>query len=675
MYLKLHRYPFVKLTLTLVLGMVCAFQIPPFRMEFVLALLVILVMLTFVFSRMDALPLRNLAGILLLASVGVVGVLLVFARDISNKPQHFAHRLGETNDCIFRIEKVKRNYAVASMLEMDGAFVEGKFMINHPKTLKKLQVFDVLFSQLKLAQINKPLNPAMFDFKRFQASKGVYYRTYLSSYEVLRSDDISWLGRVVNKIRNYCISKLDKIGSTNERAIAKALIIGDKRDIDEDLRNAFADSGAMHVLAVSGLHVGVIYLIISWLFGLFTMDLKLRFFRSAISLIFIWTFAMVAGGTASVCRAAFMFSMLEVGRLLNRSAYPLNSLAAAAFFLLVVDPNAIFDVGFQLSFTAVTGIILLHKPLEELWVIENKWGYKFWSISCVSLAATLFTLPLTIYYFHQFPLYSWLSGIVVVNGAFLILSNGLFYLAMASIPILGYLSLKILYGTLWLLSAFVNLFQKIPYVSIKDVWLSHFELGFVGLALFGLAMGLILRQSKFIKATLLGVLAFSLVAAFFPSTLAPSPAATIYHLPGTSYADFLTNGYAQMLNVDNLENPHERYEVKNHHASYHVVESSDLLNDPAQQRRWPFIKLLNKKILRLEGDLDLNKPLPPVDIVWMSKAASLKNMDKTKNNQLLFVLDGSIDKTTARLLTSELQSLGLKAHDTWQHGALKWYGK
>ena len=672
MHLKLHRYPFVRLTAALLVGVVGANYMPPIKTETILLVILVLAVAAWIFSNSGTMLFKKLSGFLLSCAVAFIGVLQFFGADISNRDNHFSHQLRKSNDCIFRIERIKQNYSVAKMIEMNGQPAGGDFLLNYPKSLTHPGEFDVVFAQLKVNSIDKPLNPKVFDFKRFQASKGIYHRAYVENYRLLKSDDVSWQRKFFRDIRNYCIAKLDKIGSKNERAIAKALIVGDKRDLDEDLRNAFADSGAMHVLAVSGLHVGVIFLLISWLFGHFEETPNLRVVRCVTSLLIIWTFAMVAGGTASVCRAAFMFSLIAIGKLLNRSAYSLNSLAAAAFFLILFDPRAIFDVGFQLSFLAVGGIIICHKPMEELWIIENKLGHKMWSAACVSLTATLFTLPLTIYYFHQFPLYSWLSGIVVVELAFAILSSGLFYLVMANVPVLGFLALKLLNAFLYLLSSFINLFQKIPYVSIENIWLSKFELGLIGAVIFCVTIGFALRRVKFIKMALVGLLIFSSFELFIPRWFTPAPSATIYHIRGNSYADYLEKGHVSYFNVDKLHHPEERYEIRNHHAFYSATNLHDLMEDPLSQTRWPFIKLLGKKIIRLKDDLDLAESVPPVDIIWIGRGTSIRNMGDLQGTQPLFIIDGATDKMKAKTMASEMRSHGLNVHDTWDEGALNW---
>ena len=172
--------------------------------------------------------------------------------------------------------------------------------------------------------------------------------------------------------------------------------------------------------------------------------------------------------------------------------------------------------------------------------------------------------------------------------------------------------------------------------------------------------------------TLIGVLIFSSVELLFPHWFWPIPSATIYHLNGNSYADLLERGHAHLLNVDGLPSPEKRYEVRNHHHYYAATEWHDFMLEPANQQRWPFIKLLGKRIVRLESALDFKQPLPPVDMVWMGKNVTLENIQAGENVKPLFVLDGSINRWRAKDLSDELKLYGIKVHDTWEDGALNW---
>lgn len=222
----------------------------------------------------------------------------------------------------------------------------------------------------------------------------------------------------------------------NELAIASALVLGDKSLLSQDLRQSFGAAGAMHVLAVSGLHVGIILELLLFLFGrvpkIFTKKRAL-----ILALLVLWTYAMIIGFPPSVVRATLMFTLLSIGRLSSQQSDSLNILFFSAFAMLVFEPLLIFDIGFQLSYLAMLGILTIQKPLASLIYIQNKWLRKIWDGTTVGVAAQIFTFPLTLYYFHQFPNYFLLTNIGMMIFAGIVLSLGIILLSINWIGLAG----------------------------------------------------------------------------------------------------------------------------------------------------------------------------------------------------------------------------------------------
>ncbi len=673
MRIHLQRFPFVRLCLALIAGIVLANH---FEIASPLAVFACVVGLTILVAGFHFIPFRwakRVAGFLLLVDLMVLGFLVKTSDQLVNQTAHFSHFLAHSNECILRIEQVKDKYLVASVRQINGRFGEGKIILRKYKEHHTLNRFDLIFSNLQIREIPAPSNPKEFDFRRFQASKKVFHQSYLNDFLLLERDYASRYALALQSVRKYCQDKLDQIRSENERAIAKALIIGDKRELGHDLKNTFADTGAMHILAVSGLHVGIVYSMVFLLLSFLPKGRWPSVLRSLLTIAIIWLFAMLAGGLPAVRRAAVMFSLFEMGRLINRSTYPLNSLGAAAFFFLLIDPNSIYDVGFQLSFLAVAGIITCHKPIEELWTVKHKVGYWFWSLVCVALSAQLFTLPLSLYYFHQFPVYFWLSGLVVVPLAYVILSLGLLYLALAAVSLVGDVLLYLLNGALSSLNAFINLFHQIPHVSIEGIWLQRSELIMVILFVALLSIGLAHRNGGVLKIGFVSMLGFSLMKVTLPQYFAPVPTATIYHIQKNSYADLLVLGSGQVLNISELKEPSTRYELRNQYDSYGIRQLTDYFATANRSTRKPFIELLGNRIMMVSEPIDVGQLVPPVDLIWLQNGAQLLNLDQCKKHLPKFVIDGSIPRREARKLASTLSVAGHQVHSTWVDGALSWH--
>ena len=168
-----------------------------------------------------------------------------------------------------------------------------------------------------------------------------------------------------------------------------------------------------------------------------------------------------------------MFSLFELGLLASRNYYPVNTLALAAFILLILDTNGLYDVGFQLSFLAVLGIVTCQKNIQQAWHIDHPVGFKIWQMVTLSISAQVFTFPLTIFYFHQFPVYFWLSGILAVPFAFLVLLFGLLTLLFFWVPGLNYLLGQMLSASAQLLNTWIFLVQKLPGMVVEGIWINN----------------------------------------------------------------------------------------------------------------------------------------------------------------------------------------------------------
>ncbi len=254
-----------------------------------------------------------------------------------------------------------------------------------------------------------------------------------------------------------------------ERAIVNAFVIGVTDGIDDDLRQAYAAGGAMHALAVSGMHVSILY-------GVLLLILKPMERRrggpwtiAITCLVALWMFAFVTGLPPSVLRAVAMFSFVAVAKPLGRTTSILNTLAASAFFLLVYDPYLILAAGFQLSYLAVLGIVILYRPIYNLLELRWPWTDWLWQITCVSIAAQLATLPVTLYYFHQFPVYFLLANIFVIPASTVILLGGILLLIISPIPLLAVWLGKGLALAVWLLNEGLFLVGQLPSTVIYPI--------------------------------------------------------------------------------------------------------------------------------------------------------------------------------------------------------------
>ncbi len=344
---------------------------------------------------------------------------------------------------------------------------------------KSLQFGDHILLHAGFSPIKDNSNPHAFNYFRYLANKNINHQVFVdhNSWTIIniRSD---WMVRkVAFQMRDYLLNVL-RVNEVKGRefAVASALLLGYVAELDAGLRHDYAASGAMHILSVSGMHVGIIYIFLEFLLGFLNKRKALRFLKAAILLIFIWFYAMLTGLSPCVFRSAAMLSLPIVAKSMNRTPDMFNIIAASIFLILALDPFLLLDVGFQLSYLAVAGIVILYKPIYDLYVTSAWFPDKVWSILAVSIAAQVATLPITLYTFHQFPNYFMLTNIFVVPLSSLIIYAGILLLAAGAVPVLSFICAKALIGLVWLLNYIIHFIEQLPHSTTQGIFISSTEM-------------------------------------------------------------------------------------------------------------------------------------------------------------------------------------------------------
>jgi competence protein ComEC len=308
-------------------------------------------------------------------------------------------------------------------------------------------------------------NPHAFNYSRYLYSQGVRYQLECSKAEccqVVKRDSYGICALAMD-IRDYLLKIFkDKGLSGQEFSVASALLLGYVNDIDNKLRSAFAASGTMHILSVSGMHVGIIFIFLETILSFLK---KIRYgttVKCLTEILFIWSYAAITGFSPAVLRAATTLSFLITGKTIKRKPEMLNILSASVFFLLIMNPALLADVGFQLSYLAVIGIVLLYKPIYDLYVTHLWLPDKIWALIAVSAAAQIATFPLSMFYFHQFPNYFILSNLLIVPFSNGIIFLGIISLLLSPLPFAGRLSVTALRILVSWLNACVLWIEHLP---------------------------------------------------------------------------------------------------------------------------------------------------------------------------------------------------------------------
>jgi competence protein ComEC len=353
---------------------------------------------------------------------------------------------------------------------------------------------DIVYVDSYFTEIPQPKNPSEFNYSDYIKRAQVYGQSFVhhDAINVVGQKPVNWLISLSEHLRDRAREIINEnIKTKRERQIAQALLIGIKDYLEPEVKTAYASVGAMHVLAVSGLHVGIIYLILIFILKPLRLIPYGSYLIFVLILLGIWFYAMMTGLSPSVMRAATMFSVVSLKEISIRRTSIYNSLGLAAMVLLLFNPNFLFAVGFQLSFIAVFGIVYFHPRIYSLLKFEGWLFDKVWSISCISIAAQIATFPLSMYYFNQFPVYFLISNLIVIPGAMVLLSVGLLMVTVGfAIPLLASTIGWILTILIWTLNEGIFWIDRLPnslitglYLTPLEVWLCYGFIVFVFLAL------------------------------------------------------------------------------------------------------------------------------------------------------------------------------------------------
>jgi len=561
--------PFFRLALPFIAGIWLAAgrEVSLYKPIF-LAFPVLFGMLWFFWRRRTGFQSRWVFGAVLSVFLFLFGYQLTALHHEFNRPNHFKNAVSAENYVAGVIERLRpgeNNLRLVLKVEHLGSSPDSLssrtgFLLAYldlDARSRLLRYGDRVLIKGRIRPIEPPRNPKAFDFGWYMHLNNTHFsiRADSGSWEKLNTQAAVSALALTDQLRQRCISILRKhLLTDDEFAVGAALILGYKDEISQEVTNAYVNTGAMHILAVSGMHVGIVYLCISALLGF--LKFKHRHWKIVKMLLLlggVWGFAVLTGAAPSALRAASMFSFVIVGQSLNRQPNIYNTFAASAFLLLCVNPYLLFEIGFQLSYLAVIGIVYFQPVIYKLWYIENKIGDYFWKLSAVSLAAQITTLPISLLYFHQFPLYFWLSGLVVVPISGFILMGGMALFLLDSLPVIGWLLGEALYWLIWITNASIFLIQQIPGGVITGIWLSASAAVLLYGAIAALSGAFEFRRFRWVLVALICFVGVSGLHALREWKNQTRRQVLVYHMPGHTAIDFIDGKKIISLSDGDLE--------------------------------------------------------------------------------------------------------------------------
>lgn len=473
------KNPFIRLLFPLIAGIIVQWsaQINEKVLWLIVVVCAVVVTAFFFIPLIKRYSLAFLTGLATCILFFCFGSLLVWYKDIRHNENWFGNHYNGQNTLIVAldeppVEKIKsiKADATVSYLINGKEFLsaKGKIILYFKKdsSLPRLEYGSQIIFNKPLQEIKNSGNPGGFDYKRYSLFHGITHQVYLKPDEfiILKEKKEKWLDKFLYSTKGKVLNILRRdIKTDKELGLAEALLIGYKNDLDQALVQSYTNTGVVHIIAISGLHLGLIYWLLVLLFKPLQKRKNLKWLRPVLIIAGLWMFSLLAGGQASVLRSAVMFTCIVVGASLSKKTSIYNTMALSAFILLCYDPYWLWDVGFQLSYAAVLSIIIFMRPIYNWFYFPNKLIDFIWKLNSVTLAAQILTVPVSIYHFHQFPNYFILTNFVAVPLSSIIVLGEIFFCAISFIHPIATLVGKVLSWLIWLMNSYIERIEALPF--------------------------------------------------------------------------------------------------------------------------------------------------------------------------------------------------------------------
>ena len=599
------------------------------------------------------------------------GILIIQSKHYISKDNYFTNFESEyfevklLEDVVRKPNSYKSEVQVLSCYNSEGEEIEteGKAIIYFKvdSFSRSLEYGDHILIKSAWEPVIGPTNPAQFNYKEFLKNKGIFHQTYLTKKKWKSENKNSGFSikRYSLNLREISLNMLKKFGFKDEvLSVSSALLLGDKDLLARETVLMYSSSGAMHVLAVSGLHVGIIFLAFSYLFFFLEKMKYGRYIKAFLLILILWGYALFTGMSASVLRAATMFSFVIIGGILNRRTNIYNTLAASAFLLLIIDPLIIMQVGFQLSYIAVIGIVYLQPKIYKLFYFSNWFIDKIWIISSVSIAAQIATFPLGMYYFHQYPNYFLLSNLFVIPLATLILNLSLMMFFTSVFPLISESIGSVVRLLVELLNSSIGWVNQLPYSLNLGIDISFFETLLIYIFITIFLISVINKRFKHIKLSILLMIVFMSFQIREMNSTYKQKKIIFYDIPKGTAIDFVDGVDCYFYATDWIVNDkskirfnilHNRWEI-NIENVVRIIDEFDSDN----------LKLADNYIQFFENDICFleNKNYQPSS---SNHKINLLLVEKGTSENLISFLDNfKVDKVIFTTLTTNKERYKMK---------------
>lgn len=638
------------------------------------------------FSLAKKFKLQVVQGLLLQLMLLSAGMLVTWNKDIRHHRNWYGSSYKESDFIIAIIneplvEKTKSYKADARIVQIirnDSSIAgEGNLLLYFSKdSIEPGLVYgDKILISKKLVAIKNSGNPGAFNYQRYAAFQQTFHNVFLKS-----GDWVKLKGNNKNAFKAFLFSAREKIlyalqtnitAGKDELGIAEALLIGYTNDLDKDLVQAYSNTGVVHIIAISGMHLGLIYGILLWLFAKMPLVKRSKATQAILILGCLWLFSLLTGGAASVIRSAVMFSFITLGSMYFKQASVYSSLAASAFVMLVINPYYLWDVGFQLSYLAVVGIVAFQKPIYNCFYIKNKYADMVWKAAALTTAAQILTFPVCIYYFHQFPVLFLFTNLIAVPLSTLVLYTAIFLVAFSWIPFVGLYAGKITGGLLSLMNKIILWVNELPFAVWDKIPSNIFTTWFLYATVICMVAWFMNKNKTMLQWGMACCAGFFLLHTGIAWQVKSQQKLIVYNVPQHQAIDFIAgNNYRfvgdSILLVDGVL---QNFHLKPGRIALQLNKKVESI--PACFDKNGFYQFGNKKIAVLDetAHFDSERKMN-IDYIIISKSPRLAIPDLVKTfNCNKFIFDASNSLWKIEKWKQDCDKLNLPYHSVPEQGA------
>lgn len=682
------KYPFVRMLIPFALGIwvsifVVAFRLSPtFLIAASMALLVMAVLTAFLLKHQRH---SWFFGAVMASYLFMAGYSLVRVHGKEVRESYYRNFQAEASYYVARVYDypTERPNSIRTVLELEYQFgdslpsrpVSGKVMAYFPKSDSAfaLHYGDLIAIPAPIREVSPPLNPEEFDYRAYLVRKGITGQTYLKDDDWidLQANDANPIYAFSYRFRDVLLASLHRSGlNDNEFGVAAAILLGYDDYLADEVRKNYVAAGSMHILCVSGMHVGIIYLLASFLLGFLNRKKWQKTLKQVLLLALIWFYALIAGLSPSILRASLMISFVIIGEAIRRKGFVINSIAASAFILLCINPNNLFEIGFLLSYAAVMGIVVLQRPIYNLLYVKNKLLDKAWQITAVALSAQIATIPFTLFYFQQFTTYFWLSNLFMTPISFIVVISGMILLLVSWIPYLNTLVGYLVWGSVYVMNWVVAKIESIPYSIIKGLYINDFEFAVLLVALLLLMLTFMLRKRHLFIAMLASLLLVMTSVTIRMYNSDHQQGMTIFSLRNHTAIDYI-RGSEHVLLADSalmVDESTVDYSLKGAWSKRHLSHHPQVIGfegDYANEYLWKKSNLVSfdGKLLAIWEDQRISDSLSfrlPVDYLLV-RGKQKPDVQSTVNayEAKMLLIDGSVPRYLAEKWIAQAQDLDI----------------